>query len=271
MLFLLTEKPASLLVLKHENETGTTGDGQKALQELVSNYNKVTDEVIRAKMDKLVNTNMEQGEDPDSYLMEKTLARSELEKMGEIISDRRFKDICVQGFTAEYKDIKMMMYRDPTFDIDQMQSTMRHLYLDDISRNSDTTIAGRGVAMTLASTCSQCGKQGYYARNCWKRNDDNDRKSTGAYNKQKNKESSKGKAASNVGAEHKLVFCTQNCLARRHGMLQARSTTPTAEWTRSHCLCCTRRGHTPQPRRKAVSQLRRWFRRGICVYRAASW
>ena len=127
MLFLLTEKPASLLVLKHEDETGTTDDGQKALQELVSKYNKVTDEVIRAKMDNLVNTNMERGENLDSYFMEKTLARSELEKMGEMISDRRFKDVCVQGFTAEYKDIKLMMYRDPTFDIDQMQSPMRHL------------------------------------------------------------------------------------------------------------------------------------------------
>ena len=31
MLFLLTEKPASLLVLKHEDDTGMTGDGQKVL------------------------------------------------------------------------------------------------------------------------------------------------------------------------------------------------------------------------------------------------
>ena len=201
MLFLLTEKPASLLVLKHEDKTGTTGDGQKALQELVSKCNKVTDEVIRAKMDKLINTNMEQGEDPDSYFMEKTLARSEPEKMGEMISDRIFKDICVQGFTAEYKD-KMMMYRDPTFDINQMQSTMRHLYLDDLFRNSDTKIVGRGVAMTAATNCSRCGKKGHYARNCWKRKDDNDRKSTGDHNKQKDKESSNGKEASNVGAEH---------------------------------------------------------------------
>ena len=105
-------------------------------------------------MDKLVNSNMKQAEDPDSYFMEKTLARSELEKMGETISDRRFKDICVQGFTSENKDIKMMMYQDPTFDIDQIQSTMRHLYLDDLSRCSDTKIAGRGVSMTAASTCS---------------------------------------------------------------------------------------------------------------------
>ena len=203
MLFLLTEKPASLRVLKHEDATGKTGDRQKALQELVSKYNKVTDEVIRAKMDKLVNSNMEQGEDPDSYFTEKTLARSEPEKMSETISDRRLKDICVQGFASEYKGINMKMYRDLNFGIDQMQSTMRHLYLDHLSRNSNTKIAGRGVAMTAASTCSHCGKQGHYARNYWKRKDDNDSKSTGAYNKHKNKESSNDKAAPNVGAEHK--------------------------------------------------------------------
>ena len=83
MLFLLTEKPASLVVLKHDDETGTTGDSGKVLQELLSKYNKVIDEVIRAKMDKLVNSNMEQGEDPDSHFMEQTLTRCELEKMGD--------------------------------------------------------------------------------------------------------------------------------------------------------------------------------------------
>ena len=57
--------------------------------------------------------------------------------------------------------------------------------------------------MTAASTCSHCGKQGHYARNCWKWKDDTNSKSTGAHNKKKNKESSDGKAASNVGAEHK--------------------------------------------------------------------
>ena len=105
------------------------GNGQQALHELVNKYKKVTDEVIRSTMDQLVNTTMKQGEDPDGYFMEKTLARAEPEKMGGPISDQRFKDICVQGFTPEYRDIKMMIYRDPTFDIDQMQSTTRPLYL----------------------------------------------------------------------------------------------------------------------------------------------
>ena len=60
--------------------------------------------------------------------------------------------------------------------------------------------------MTAASTCSHCGKQGHYARNCWKSKDDNDRKSTGAHNKQEHKESSNGKAASNVEVEH--MWCS---------------------------------------------------------------
>ena len=61
---------------KNEDATGKSGDGLKALQELVSMYNKVTGEVIRTTMEKLVNTSMKQGQDPDDYFMEKTLAHS---------------------------------------------------------------------------------------------------------------------------------------------------------------------------------------------------
>ena len=92
MLFPLAAKPPSLLVLKYEHDTETTGDGQTVQQELVSKYNEVTDKVIRAKMDKLVNSNMEQGEHPDSYFSEKTLSRSELENLGEMISDTQIRE-----------------------------------------------------------------------------------------------------------------------------------------------------------------------------------
>lgn len=47
--FLLTEKSASLLALKHEDETGTSGNGQEAQQELVAEYNKVTHEAGRPR------------------------------------------------------------------------------------------------------------------------------------------------------------------------------------------------------------------------------
>lgn len=88
------------------------------------------------------------------------------------MTDRRFKEICMQGFTSDFKDIKLMMYRDPTFDTDQIQTTMRHLYLDYLSRSNSAKgkIAGRRVAMTAetSSSCSYCGKEGHSTRNCWK-------------------------------------------------------------------------------------------------------
>lgn len=52
--------------------------------------------------------------------------------MVEPITGRRFKNFMAQGITVEYKDIKLMMNRDSSFDLKQIQiqSTMRHLYLD---------------------------------------------------------------------------------------------------------------------------------------------
>ena len=69
------------------------------------------------------------------------------------MTDRRFKDIVVQGFTPEYESIKLMMYRDPTFDVAQIQTTMRRMYLDNLSRSKEAggRIAGRGIAMLAVS------------------------------------------------------------------------------------------------------------------------
>lgn len=40
ILYLLTEKPASVLVVEHDKTSGTSGDGQQALQYYADNYNK---------------------------------------------------------------------------------------------------------------------------------------------------------------------------------------------------------------------------------------
>ena len=54
ILYLLTDKPTTLLVATHE-DTGTSGNnGQQAPHELVKKYKKITDEVIRPTMDKLM-------------------------------------------------------------------------------------------------------------------------------------------------------------------------------------------------------------------------
>ena len=172
MLFLLVELPASLCVQKHENDDEISGDGQAAFKELCNTYDKVTDEVIRATMEELVNTAMEPGQNPDDYFNQKRLLRIRTEKMGEHISDRYFKDICVTGFTDNYKDVKMMMYRDPSFDVDQMQTTMRHMFLDEQSRNGTKgRIAGRGSVMTAVTSeqdiiCYWCKNRGHSKKDC---------------------------------------------------------------------------------------------------------
>ena len=87
MLFLLVELPASLCVQKHENDDEISGDGQAAFKELCNTYDKVTDEVIRATMEELMNTPMEPGQNPDDYFNQKRPLRIRAEKMGEHISD----------------------------------------------------------------------------------------------------------------------------------------------------------------------------------------
>ena len=69
---MVTQKPASLSVLKHEDATGTSGDGQKAWEELQEKHIKVTDETIRAKTAELAATTMKSGQDPDDYFTEAT-------------------------------------------------------------------------------------------------------------------------------------------------------------------------------------------------------
>lgn len=76
--------------------------------------------------------------------------------------------MCVQGFTAEYKGMKLVMYRDPIFDIDQLQSAMCHLRLG-LSRNNGAkgATASRGLTMTAeAPTCYTFLNLGHYERNC---------------------------------------------------------------------------------------------------------
>ena len=172
MLFLLVELLASLCVQKHENDDEISDDGQVAFKELCNTYDKVTDEVIRDTMEELVNTPMEPGQNPDDYFNQKRLLRIRAEKMGEHISDRYFKDICVTGFTDNYKDVKMMMYRDPSFDVDQMQTTMRHMFLDEQSRNGTKgRNAGRGSVMTAVTSeqdtiCYWCKNRGHSKKDC---------------------------------------------------------------------------------------------------------
>lgn len=77
-MFILTQKPTSVLVLKHKDENGTGGKGKKgsAGATVVAKYNKVKGEVVHATMERLVSTSVKLDQDPDDPFMEKTVARS---------------------------------------------------------------------------------------------------------------------------------------------------------------------------------------------------
>ena len=79
MLYLLVELLVALCVQKYEDESEISGDGQAAFKELCGNYDKVTDEVIRATMEELANTPMEPGQNPDDYFNKKRLLRIRIE------------------------------------------------------------------------------------------------------------------------------------------------------------------------------------------------
>ena len=74
----------------------------------------------------------------------------------------------MQGITDEYNDVKLFVFRDPTFTLDAIQSTMRNIYFDEQSRKgSKGRVAGRGFAMTTAASdfyCHYCKKSGHIKR-----------------------------------------------------------------------------------------------------------
>ena len=63
----------------------------------------------------------------------------------------------------------MIMYRDPNFNVDQMQRTMRHMLLDEQSRKGPKGgIAGKGFTMATSTptTCFEYRESGHIRRNC---------------------------------------------------------------------------------------------------------
>lgn len=167
-LFLLTSGSAQLMVRKHKAAiTSTRGDGISAWNDLTAKYLSKSKEARRALLQRLHDTKMSHGQDPDDYFLAAELIRAELYDMGEPVSDATYEDILVRGFTSEYDTLKMSIYRDPTYTLDQIQLTMRNFYLDELSRaGSVTSVAGRGAAMVMSIICHNCQQPGHYKSTC---------------------------------------------------------------------------------------------------------
>ena len=76
-------------------------------------------------------------------------SRGPLHEMGEKISDERFEDILLQGLTNDYEFVKMTSFHSPNFAINEIQSMMKHLYIDRLSKPGYVNqLASRGAAIT---------------------------------------------------------------------------------------------------------------------------
>lgn len=94
-------------------------------------------------------TSVEPDEGPDTYFMKANRLGGKLATVKEPVTDQHFKDIIVQGLPENYRQIKFIMYKDLGFNLTNIQATMRHLYLDGLSRKK--TIAPHRTIMTAAT------------------------------------------------------------------------------------------------------------------------
>ena len=137
-----------------------------------SKYNSNSKEARRACYEKLVSFRMEEGQDPDDYIIKLLEIRGRLHKMGEKISDERFEDILLQGLTDDDEFVEMTSFHSPIFGINEIQSMMRNLYIDRLSRPGYVIkLAGRGAAMTTTKNsrkvrCYNCQEFIHKKRDC---------------------------------------------------------------------------------------------------------
>ena len=122
-------------------------------------------------MEQMDNTAMNPGENSGDYFNKKILLRGELSKMGEPITDHRFKDIYIQGITDEYNDAKLLVYRtQPSRSMHFSLPCATSIYLDEQSRKgSRGRVASRGFAMTTAASdfyFHWCKESGHIKKNC---------------------------------------------------------------------------------------------------------
>lgn len=76
-------------------------------------------------MEELVSSSMEPEQNPDDHSNQDHLLRHQADQMG------KWSDICVPGFTKDYKQAIMLYTATPTSTPNEIQSTMRHTFVDE--------------------------------------------------------------------------------------------------------------------------------------------
>ena len=163
VLLLTTSGSANNVVKKFEGkrQEDGAGNGQAAWEALTEKYNSHTKEARRACHEKLVNTKMEPGQDPDDLFFVLDGCRDLLEDMGQMVHDERYEDIILQALPAEYERVRIASYEKRDFGLDDIRHMVPTIYVGNLSRPSNPRpVAGRGIYIqyrqqgTTAATCT---------------------------------------------------------------------------------------------------------------------
>ncbi|CAN0068573.1 unnamed protein product, partial [Laminaria digitata] len=96
---------------------------------LTEKYNGHTKEARRACHEKLVNTKMEPGQDPDDLCFVLDECRDLLEEMGQTVHDERYEDIILQALPPEYESVRTASYERRDFGLDDIRHMVHTMYV----------------------------------------------------------------------------------------------------------------------------------------------
>ena len=109
------------------------GHGQMTWKALTENYNEHTKETRKACHEKLVNTKVEPGQDPDDIFFVLDEYRDLLEEMGQTVHDERYEDIVLQALSPEYERVRTASYERQDFELDDIRHMVHTMYVDNLS------------------------------------------------------------------------------------------------------------------------------------------
>ena len=136
-----------------------SGHGQLAWKALAVKYNGHTEEARRACHEKLVNTKMEPGQDPDDFVFVLDECRDLLEEMGHTVHDERYEGIILQALPPKYERVRTARYERREVGLDDIRHMVHTMYVDNRSCSvSAKPVTGRDIAMQVVGhtsvTCS---------------------------------------------------------------------------------------------------------------------
>ena len=136
-------------------------------------YNSHTKDAIRACHEKLFNTKIEPGQDPNDFVFVLDEGRDLLEEMGQTVHDERYEDIILQALPPEYERVRPPSYEKRDFGLDDIRRMVHIMYVDNLSRSVNVKpVAGRSIAMQVLGhtssnvPCNYCKGFGHGTQDC---------------------------------------------------------------------------------------------------------